>query len=124
MRADNKAFAKAVASRKTIIFALQMATNIVSLSVIFRQETVSNRTRQSSKTLGASLGTNRKQKTPTVHRDFKLYKDFILSDKNFIRKIKIIMKCFNDAYRQSSLTTKKFGDIPFTSEVHYEILWF
>jgi hypothetical protein len=35
----------------TIIFALQMATNIVSLSVIFRQENVSNRTRQSSKTL-------------------------------------------------------------------------
>jgi hypothetical protein len=36
MRADNKAFAKAVAPRKTIVFALQKSVNIVSLLVAFR----------------------------------------------------------------------------------------
>lgn len=55
MRADYKAFAKAVAPRKTIIFALQMAKKQLVLVVAFRQTTVSNRTTASSKTLGVIL---------------------------------------------------------------------
>jgi hypothetical protein len=42
--ADNKAFAKAVAPQKTIIFALQKSIKHLSLLLIFRQEAVSNQT--------------------------------------------------------------------------------
>ncbi len=38
MRADNKAFAKAVALRKTFIFALQKSMNMVSLLVAFGRQ--------------------------------------------------------------------------------------
>ena len=44
MRADNKAFAKAVAPRKTFIFALQKSIKHLSLLIPFRQDTVSNQT--------------------------------------------------------------------------------
>jgi len=55
MRADNKAFANKVASLRTFIFSLQKSIKHLSLLLIFRQENVSSRTRQSSKTLPASL---------------------------------------------------------------------
>jgi hypothetical protein len=42
MRADNKAFAKAVASRKEIIYALQMSIKYLALLVAFRQTLFQN----------------------------------------------------------------------------------
>jgi tetratricopeptide (TPR) repeat protein len=62
MRAKIYAFANKVASRKTFIFLCKSPLNIVSLLGAFRQTTVSNRTRQSSKTLA------------TMRQDTNLYK--------------------------------------------------
>jgi hypothetical protein len=42
--ADIKAFAKAVAPRKTFIYALQKSIKHLSLLVAFRQDIVSNQT--------------------------------------------------------------------------------
>ena len=51
MRADNKAFAKAVAPRKTIIFALQKSIKHLSLLVAFRQTLFQIKPLLSAKTL-------------------------------------------------------------------------
>ena len=51
MRADNKAFAKAVAPRKTIIFALQKSIKHLSLLVAFRQTMFQIKPLLSAKTL-------------------------------------------------------------------------
>jgi hypothetical protein len=51
-RADIKAFAINAASRKTVIFALQMSKKHLALLIAFRQETVSNRSATSCKPSG------------------------------------------------------------------------
>lgn len=70
MRADNKTFANKVASQKTVIFSLQKSIKHLSLLLIFRQENVSNRTRQSSKTLLASHKYNQHK---NKHHDNRKY---------------------------------------------------
>jgi enamine deaminase RidA (YjgF/YER057c/UK114 family) len=54
--ADNKAFAKAVAPRKTIIFALQKSIKHLSLLVTFRQTMFHIKPLLSAKTLAVILG--------------------------------------------------------------------
>ena len=56
MRADNKAFAKAVAPRKTVIFGLQKSIKHLSLLVAFRQTMFQIKPLLSAKTLAATLG--------------------------------------------------------------------
>ena len=56
MRALYGAFAKLVAPAKEVYFSLQMSNKHLALSVSFSVEKVSNRTRQSYKTLAARRG--------------------------------------------------------------------
>ena len=61
MRADIKAFAKAVAPRKTVIFALQKSIKHLSLLVAFRQTMFQIKPLLSAKTLVAMPSQNKEQ---------------------------------------------------------------
>ena len=68
---DIKAFAKAVPSGKTFIYALQMSIKHLALLKAFRQTVFQNRTSSSCKPLPATS----RQKNQTVTLDTKLHLD-------------------------------------------------